>query len=161
MEKKSHEYFMKRAIELSEKAAFIEKTGGAFGCVIVKDGEIISEGYNQVIKTNDPTWHAEMHAIREAAKKLKTFDLSGCVMYTSAECCPMCLGAAYWAYIKEIYYSAKAEDVLKYGDFQDFDMYEDFKKQEGERKIPCKNICREESIAVWKKFSISPDRVHY
>lgn len=157
----SHESFMKRAIELSEKAAFIEKSGGAFGCVIVKDGKIVGEGYNQVIKTNDPTWHAEMHAIREASKTLNTFDLSGCIMYTSAECCPMCLGAAYWAYIDAIYYSATAKDVLQYGNFQDFDMYEDFKKPENKRKIPCMNIYREESIAVWKKFSENPDKVHY
>jgi len=157
----SHESFMKRAIELSEKAAFIEKSGGAFGCVIVKDGKIVGEGYNQVIKTNDPTWHAEMHAIREASKTLNTFDLSGCIMYTSAECCPMCLGAAYWAYIDVIYYSATAKDVLHYGNFQDFDMYQDFQKPQKERKIPCMNICREESLVVWKKFSANPDKVHY
>jgi guanine deaminase len=95
--------FMKRAIELSRRASIVEKSGGVFGAVIVKDGKIISEGYNQVVRHNDPTWHAEMHAIREACKKLGRFHLDGCILYTSAECCPMCLSAAYWAHIDHIF----------------------------------------------------------
>jgi len=112
-DKEFKEEFMKKAIELSKRASIIEKTGGVFGAVLVKDGKIISEGYNQVIKHNDPTWHAEMHAIREACKKLGTPHLEGCVLYTSAECCPMCLATAYWAHIDHIYYGARTEDSLK------------------------------------------------
>src|SRR5205085_2900868 len=101
--------FMKEAIKLSRTASIEKKTGGVFGCVIVKDGKIIGRGYNQVIKNNDPTWHAEMEAIREACKALGTPHLDGCDLYTSAESCPMCLAAAYWAHIKKIYYGATVE----------------------------------------------------
>jgi len=118
-----NEIFMRRAIELSELASLIKKTGGVFGAVIVKDGKIIGEGYNQVIKENDPSWHAEMHAIREACKKIGSPHLTGCVLYTSAEPCPMCLSASYWAHLDHIYYGARVEDALKYGDFQDYDIY--------------------------------------
>ncbi|MEM1283219.1 MAG: nucleoside deaminase [Chlamydiota bacterium] len=102
MDSSKHEEFIRRAIELSRKASIEEKSGGVFGAVIVKDGVIISEGYNQVIKHHDPTWHAEIHAIREACKALGTPHLEGCDMYTSAECRLMCLSAAYWAHIRHI-----------------------------------------------------------
>src|ERR1700733_1590930 len=87
--------FMRRAIELSRRASIQEKSGGVFGAVIVKDGKIIAEGYNQVKKQNDPTWHAEMQAIREACKKLGRPHLEDCVMYTSGESCPMCIATSY------------------------------------------------------------------
>lgn len=95
MDNNYNETFMKRAIELSRRASIVEKTGGVFGAVVVKDGKIIAEGYNQVMKNKDPTWHAEMQAIREACKKLGTPHLERCDLYTSAECCPMCLATAY------------------------------------------------------------------
>src|SRR5580692_11383446 len=116
MSNQYNEAFMRRAIELSELGSIIKKTGGVFGAVIAKDGKIIAEGYNQVIKQNDPIWHAEMQAIREACKKLGNPHLEGCVMYTSAECCPMCLATAYWAHLDHIYYGATTEDALKYGE---------------------------------------------
>jgi len=156
-----HEQFMRRAIELSRKASIEEKTGGVFGCVIVKDGVIVGEGYNQVIKTNDPTWHAEMHAIREASKKLGTPHLSGCVMYTSAESCPMCLSAAYWAHIDKIYYAATTQDALKYGDFIDIDILDEVRKDPKQRRIVCKEIMRPEAVEVWKEFAKMPDRARY
>ena len=102
---KGHNYFMSRAIELAaENAGSV--TGGPFGAVIVKDGEIVAAQSNKVTVDIDPTAHAEVNAIREACKVLGTFDLSGCVLYSSCEPCPMCLSAAYWAHIDKIYYAA-------------------------------------------------------
>src|SRR5690606_23395164 len=122
MEQEYKEEFMKRAIELSRQGALVEKAGGVFGAVVVKDDQIIGEGYNQVVKQKDPTWHAEMEAIRQACKTLKTPHLDGCILYTSAECCPMCLSAAYWAHISCIYYASTTKDALQYGDFADIDI---------------------------------------
>lgn len=156
-----HELFMRRAIELSEKAGLVEKSGGVFGAVIVKDGIIIAEGYNQVMRHNDPTWHAEMHAIREACKILGSPHIQGCTLYTSAEPCPMCLGAAYWAHIDTIYYAALVEDSMKYGDFQDITIYEDLQKPPFERQIPCHELMRDEACVVWKKFAAMADRAKY
>lgn len=152
---------MKRAIELSRKASIIEKSGGVFGAVIVKDGQIIAEGYNQVAKMKDPTWHAEMQAIREACKKLGTPHLDGCDLYTSAECCPMCLATAYWAHIKNIYYGATTEDSLKYGDFADIDILDEIRKNPKDRRIHFIEKMRPEAVEVWKEFSKMPDRARY
>lgn len=156
-----HEEFMRRAIELSRKASILDKTGGVFGCVIVKDGKIVGEGYNQVIKQKDPTWHAEMHAIREASKTLGTPHLTGCIMYTSAESCPMCLSAAYWAHIDKIYYAATTQDALKYGDFIDVDILDEVRKDPKQRRIATKEILRAEAVEVWKEFAKMPDRARY
>lgn len=153
--------FMKRAIELSRRASIIEKSGGVFGAVIVKDGKIISEGYNQVRKTNDPTWHAEMQAIREACKKLGTPHLEGCVLYTSAECCPMCLATAYWAHLDHIYYGATTEDALKYGNFDDIDILDEIEKDPKDRRIKWSQHMHPEAEAVWAEFSKMPNRAHY
>jgi len=153
--------FIHRAIELSRKASIIDKTGGVFGAVIVKDGKIIGEGYNQVIKQNDPTWHAEMQAIKEACKKLGTPHLDGCDLYTSAECCPMCLAAAYWAHINQIFYGATTADALKYGDFADIDILDEIRKEPSERRIPFIQMDRPEAVEVWKEFSQMPDRARY
>ena len=160
-DKKKHEEFMRRAIALSRKASMEEKTGGVFGAVVVKDGKIIAEGYNQVIKNNDPTWHAEIHALREAGKKLGTPHLEGCDLYTSAECCPMCLAAAYWAHINVIYYGATIQDSLKYGGFDDVDFLSEIRKDPSERKIKFVEILRPEAVEVWKEFSEMPDRARY
>jgi guanine deaminase len=153
--------FMQKAIELSRRASIIEKSGGVFGAVIVKDGKIIAEGYNQVIKHNDPTWHAEMHAIREACKKLKTPHLDECDLYTSAECCPMCLATAYWAHIRNIYYGATTQDSLKYGDFADIDILSEICKDPSKRKIKFTQMMQPEAVEVWKEFSKMPDRAQY
>lgn len=156
-----HKKFMQKAIDLSERASLIEKSGGVFGAVIVKDGKIISEGYNQVIRYNDPTWHAEMQAIREACKKLGTPHLNGCTLYTSAECCPMCLCAAYWAHIDHIYYGARIADSKKYGDFDDVDFLDEIRKEPKDRKIKFTECSRDEAVNIWKKFSEMPEHVHY
>lgn len=156
-----NEKFMKRAIELSKEASIIKKTGGVFGAVIVKDGKIIGEGYNQVIKQNDPTWHGEIEAIRQACKKLKTPHLTGCILYTSAECCPMCLTAAYWAHIEHIYYAATTADALKYGDFKDIDFLKQVCMNPADRVIKSTQKMQKEAVAVWKEFSEMPDRARY
>lgn len=156
-----HKEFMKRAIELSRKASLIDKSGGVFGAVIVKDGKIIAEGWNQVAKTKDPTWHAEMHAIREACKKLGTPHLEGCTLYSSAECCPMCLATAYWAHIDRIFVGASTADSLKYGDFADIDILDEIKKDPTARRITFTEIMRPEAVEVWKEFSKMPDRARY
>jgi len=153
--------FMERAIELSKRASMIEKSGGVFGAVIVKDNKIIAEGYNQVIRHNDPTWHAEMQAIREACKALGSPHLEGCILYTSAECCPMCLSAAYWAHLDHIFYGARVEDSLKYGNFQDVDILAELRKEPQERRICFTEEMRPEAVEIWKLFSKMPDRAQY
>lgn len=153
--------FMRRAIELSEIAALVECTGGPFGSVIVKDGEIIAEGYNHVIAENDPTWHGEMEAIRKACKALNTFNLSGGTLYTSAEPCPMCAAASWWARLDRIVFAAHCSDASQYGDFDDSAIYEDLQKPSLERKIPYSELLREESIAVWKRYQEKSNRVPY
>jgi guanine deaminase len=158
---KQQEGFMKRAIELSRRAAIIEKSGGVFGAVVVKDGKIIGEGYNQVIRHNDPTWHAEMEAIRAACKKLGTPHLDGCDLYTSAECCPMCLATTYWAHIRHIYCGATIQDALKYGGFADVDILSEVRKNAEDRKIRFTEMMRPEAVEVWKEFAAMKDHVHY
>lgn len=111
--------YMKEAISLAEKNAG-SMGGGPFGAVIVKDGKVIASASNSVTVDNDPTAHAEVNAIRAAAKILGSFDLSGCVLYTSCEPCPMCLSAAYWAHIDKIFYAADRSDAAKAGFDDDF-----------------------------------------
>ncbi len=158
---KDESEFMRRAIALSEIAALVECTGGPFGTVIVKDGQIIAEGYNRVIAENDPTWHGEMEAIKKACQVLGTFDLSGCTLYTSAEPCPMCAAASWWARLDRIVFAAYCSDALQYGEFDDTAIYADLEKPSLERKIPYSELLREESVAVWKRYQAKSDRVPY
>ena len=153
--------FMARAIALSEQTALVDSAGGAFGCVIVQDGRIIAEGANRVVAENDPTWHAEMAAIRKACKAEGSFKLRDATLYTSAEPCPMCMAAVYWAGIKTVYYAAQVEDALEYGGFDDSMIYAELKKDVGERSIPIKQIMRAEAVEVWKKYARKADRVPY
>jgi guanine deaminase len=157
----SHTKFMRRAIELSKEAALIKKTGGPFGAVIVKDNQIIGEGYNQVLKHNDPTWHGEMHAIREACKLMQSPHLPGAILYTSCAPCPMCLSAAYLSHIKEIYYASTFEDALIYGNFQDFDVYKNVQVLPHEREIKTYNIMRQEAVDCWQEFAALNDKAKY
>ena len=119
------DFFMQKAIELSIKN--IHNNGGPFGCVIVKNNKIISEGVNGVTQNNDPTAHAEIVAIRNACKKLNTFDLSGCELYTSCEPCPMCLSAIYWSHIDFVYYGNSRENAADI-QFDDKFIYDEMKK---------------------------------
>lgn len=153
--------FMRRAIELSEKTSMVDSAGGVFGTVIVRDGRIIGEGANRVVAENDPTWHGEIQAIREACKKVGSFKLTGATLYTSAEPCPMCAAAAYWAGIERIFYAATCEDALEYGDFDDTMIYAELKKPATDRSIPARQILRDEAVEVWKKYKAKPDKVHY
>jgi guanine deaminase len=150
-----HLKFQRRAIELSARAALEYGTGGAFGAVIAKDGKIVSEGMNRVVASHDPTWHAEMEAIRLACITLQSFKLSGCTLYTSAEPCPMCLATSYWAGLEAIHYSATVDDALKYGDFDDRFIYAELALPPEKRKL------REEAVEVWKKYHDKADRVQY
>lgn len=153
--------FMTRAIELSEKTSLVESAGGVFGTVIVQDGQILAEGANRVVAENDPTWHGEMEAIRKACKKQGSFKLRNATLYTSAEPCPMCMAAAYWAGIENIYYASTNGDALEYGDFDDSMIYEELGKPMDERSIPSRQIMRAEAVTVWKKYKAKPDRVPY
>src|SRR5690606_25588778 len=115
-------HFIKRAIEHSEKGMYLH-AGGPFGAVIAKNGEIIAEGFNQVTSSNDPTAHAEVVEIRKACEKLGSFQLDDCIIYTSCEPCPMCLGAIYWARPKAVYYACTKEDAAAIG-FDDNFIYD-------------------------------------
>jgi len=150
--------FMLRAIELSINSA--NDTGGPFGCVIVKDEKIIAEGSNKVTFSNDPTAHAEIVAIREACKKLNTFNLSGCDIYASCEPCPMCLSACYWSRIDKIYYANTREDARKI-DFDDSFIYSEIKKNIDERKIPMTQMMRDEALKAFELWDKKTDKVKY
>mgnify|MGYP002015410422 FL=1 len=149
---------MKRAIELSENSA--NGTGGPFGSVIVKDEKIIAEASNEVTFTNDPTAHAEIVAIRKACKKLNTFNLSGCDIYTSCEPCPMCLSAIYWSHINNIYYANTREDAKKIN-FDDSMIYSEFSKKIEDRKIPIKQMLREEALKAFEIWDKKKDKIEY
>ena len=151
--------FMDKAIERSSYG-MDNNYGGPFGAVIVKDGEIVAEAFNRVTSSNDPTAHAEVTAIREACKKLNTFDLSGCELYTSCEPCPMCLAAIYWARIKKIYYANTKEDAADI-DFDDNFIYKEFAKEKSERSIPMEQIGRDKAIEVFKNWTKKQDKVEY
>lgn len=155
------EGFMRRAIALGEKAAMVDGTGGPFGCVIVKDGEIVSEGTNRVVSKNDPTCHGEIEAIRAAAHRLGTFDLAGCTLYTSGEPCPMCAGAIHWARIDRVVYASTIADARIYGEFDDEAIYADMAKPSARRNIPSAQCLRDEMLDVWRRYRAKPDKVRY
>lgn len=149
---------MHKAIRLSIES--INKGGGPFGAVIVKDGKEIASGYNQVTLKNDPTAHAEVAAIRLAAEKLNTFDLSGCEIYASCEPCPMCLSAIYWARIDKLYYANTKEDAKAIG-FDDSFIYEQIDLPEAKRSISVTKIMRNEAIEAFEKWKNKGDKIEY
>ena len=150
--------FMRKAIELSKEN--IENKGGPFGAVIVKDGEIIATGVNRVTASCDPTAHAEVSAIRKAAEKLKTFNLSGCEIYTSCEPCPMCLGAIYWAHLDKIYYGNNKEDAAKIN-FDDSFIYSELALKLSERKLSMERLLPEEAKKVFDAWEEKEDKITY
>ena len=152
------DFFMQKAIELSIKN--IHNNGGPFGCVIVKNNKIISEGVNGVTQNNDPTAHAEIVAIRNACKKLNTFDLSGCELYTSCEPCPMCLSAIYWSHIDLVYYGNSRENAAEI-QFDDKFIYDEMKKDINERKIPLKQILKDEDIKAFNLWAETENKTKY
>ena len=149
---------MLRAITLSIES--INTGGGPFGCVIVKDNKIVSEGYNRVTSSLDPTAHGEIVAIREACKKLNNFNLNGSELYSSCEPCPMCLSAIYWARIDKIYYANTREDARKI-DFDDSIIYSEIKKNINERKIPMIQMMRDEALKAFDLWDEKIDKVKY
>ena len=151
--------FMRRAIAISAEMMRALK-GGPFGAVIVRDGEIIAEGHNKVTSSNDPTAHAEVVAIREACRKLESFSLEGCEIYTSCEPCPMCLSAIYWARLERIYYANTREDAAKVG-FDDDLLYGEMARPIGERQLPATRLLGQEAFAVFQEWDTLPDKVPY
>jgi len=150
--------FMRRAIELSLEN--VKKGGGPFGAVIVRKGEILAESCNLVTALNDPTAHAEINAIREAARKLETFDLSGCVIYASCEPCPMCLGAIYWARIDKVIFANTTSDAQSIG-FADSRIYKEISRPPQERDIEFRQLLREEALRAFKAWEESENKIEY
>ena len=152
---------MRRAIELARQTSIVEKAGGPFGCVVVKDGEIIGEGANTVLADGDPTCHGEMNAIRHACTVLGTHDLSGCTVYTTGEPCPMCYAACYWAKVEAIYYASTIQDAKEFGDFDDAPIVESMKVPIQERKLSGVELLRDEMLELWNEFNILSDQPNY
>lgn len=161
MTDQQHMEYMARAIELSYQTSIVDSAGGAFGTVIVRDGKIIGEGRNRVVANNDPTWHGEIEAIRNACGNEGSFKLDGAVLYTSAEPCPMCMAATYWAGIKTVFYASQIEDALAYGNFDDSMIYDELRKPVHDRSIAIRQIMRPEAVEVWKLYQAKADRIQY
>lgn len=152
------EKYMRKAIALSIKN--IEKGGGPFGAVIVKDKQVIATGTNHVTAHNDPTAHAEIIAIRKACRRLNTFDLTGCVIYSSCEPCPMCLSAIYWAHIDALYYGNAKADARNI-DFDDSFIYDEIARTPANRKLKSSQMLAEEAIAAFETWSGKTDKIRY
>ena len=152
MEQQSHEAFLRRAIALARAVAIDEKIGGPFGSVVVRDGQIVGEGQARVGPECDPTWHAEMAAIREACRRLGTPDLSGCTIYTSCECCAMCHAACWRANLAQIYYAGTVDDTETYTGSNYSRPRGRFILDDAEHNLPAHNLLREEMVEVWKAY---------
>tara|TARA_B100001179_G_C18435910_1_gene336691 strand:+ start:89 stop:562 length:474 start_codon:yes stop_codon:yes gene_type:complete len=150
--------FMLRAIELSMIS--VKTNGGPFGCVIVKNNQIIAEGSNEVTKTNDPTAHAEIVTIRKACNELKNFHLKGTEMYTSCEPCPMCLSAIYWSHIDKIYFGNTQIEAAKIG-FDDNFIYDELLMDLAKRKIPSQQLNQNEAIKAFQEWELKTDKIEY
>jgi len=159
LEKESHENFMRMAIERANKG-MTGNEGGPFGAVVVRNGEIVGIGNNKVTSTNDPTAHAEVVAIRDACRNLGSFQLDDCVIYTSCEPCPMCLGAVYWARPKAVYYACSKEDAANIG-FDDQFIYEELDLAISSRKMPLKQMLRDEAKLVFDNWQNKQDKTDY
>ncbi len=151
--------FIREAIELAKIHSHSGR-GGPFGVVIVKEGDIVSRGWNKVLSTNDPTAHAEIVAIRSACQKLGTFNLSGCVLYSSCEPCPMCLGAIYWARIDHIVFAAGRADAAAVG-FDDENIYREIQLPLVTRSISMTQSLRDEAVEVMRAWSDMPNSTTY
>ena len=150
--------FMREAIRLANES--VERGGGPFGAVIVKDGAIVAGSSNSVTIDNDPTAHAEVNTIREACRKLRTFDLSGCTIYTSCEPCPMCLGAIYWARIGKIFYGNTRKDARDIQFADDF-IYEELDRPMDKRTVPIVPLLRDEALHTFRLWTEKTDKTEY
>jgi tRNA(Arg) A34 adenosine deaminase TadA len=153
------EKFMREAVRLSREK-MRRGDGGPFGAVVVQDGKIVGRGWNRVTSMNDPTAHAEVTAIRDACKKLRTFQLDDCELYTSCEPCPMCLAAIYWARFKNVFYANTRKDAARIG-FDDDLIYREMSRPIARRKIPMKQSLRGEALEVFAEWENKPDKVRY
>ncbi|MFO1103222.1 MAG: nucleoside deaminase [Methylocystis sp.] len=155
---KDREY-MAQAIKLMRRAGVVDRTGGPFGAIVMKDGEIIGAAGNSVLRDNDPTGHAEMNAIRAACKKIGSPHVAGAILYSSCEPCPMCYSTAYWARVGKIFYGAEWKDYQDLFDDQAID--QDMKKPMAQRAIPVVELMRPEADAVWQEYRALPDKQRY
>ena len=151
--------FMRESIRLAERGVSLGR-GGPFGAVVVQGGKIISRGSNAVTSRNDPTAHAEIVAIRAAGRRLRTFDLGDCEIYTSCEPCPMCLAAIYWARLRRVYYANTRRDAAKIG-FDDAAFYRELTRPISKRRLPTKQLMRNEALNAFKIWRGKPDKVKY
>jgi tRNA(Arg) A34 adenosine deaminase TadA len=153
------EDFLREAIRLSQHAVEMG-AGGPFGALIVRQGAIVSRGWNRVTSTSDPTAHAEIVAIREACRSLATFSLAGCEIYSSCEPCPMCLGAIHWARLERLWYAASRQDAAAAG-FDDRQMYEQFTLPPDQRRLPIQQALRAEAQVAFQAWLGDPRRIPY
>ena len=151
--------FMREAIRISIQMMRQGK-GGPFGAVIVKGNKVIGRGFNQVTSANDPTAHAEIVAIRQACRRLKTFQLDDCDLYTSCEPCPMCLSAIYWARISQVFYGNTRKDAAKIAFDDDF-IYGEVALPLGRRKLRMKQLLRPEALKAFDEWEKKADKVAY
>lgn len=154
-----NEVWLRKAIRLAERTAR-KNLGGPFGAFVVKDGKVVGPGWNKVTISNDPTAHAEVVAIRAACRRLKSFRLDGCILYSSCEPCPMCLAAAYWAHLSEVYYGACRRDAAQAG-FDDALLYEEIAKPATDRQLKMTQILAEEALVPFKIWAENPARMLY
>jgi tRNA(Arg) A34 adenosine deaminase TadA len=154
-----HSTFMQRAVAIALEKMH-DNEGGPFGAVIVRNGEIIAEGWNQVTSANDPTAHAEIVAIRAACAKLGTFDLSDCEMFASCEPCPMCVGAIYWARFRRLYYGNTRDEAAAIG-FDDAFIYKEVCLDRSARSIPTEQLRTADSDRPFAEWVQKPDRIEY
>lgn len=154
-----HKHFLAEAVRLAAENVAGGK-GGPFGAVIVKDGEIIARGVNQVLGSKDPTMHAEVDAIRNACKRLNHFELKDCVIYSSCEPCPMCLGAIYWARPKALFFAADRNTAARHG-FDDKFIYDEIALPSGQRSIKTVCISLEDKEHPFENWDAKTDKVRY
>lgn len=151
--------FLRRAIELAT-SHMLAGHGGPFGAVVVRDGVVVAEGWNEVTSSIDPTAHAEVQALRRAARALGTFELSDCDLYASCQPCPMCLGASYWARVQKLYFAADSAEAARAG-FDDAFIYEDLARPVGSRLFVCERYLAREGAAPFDAWLAKADRIAY
>jgi guanine deaminase len=151
--------FMREAIRLSYQM-MRRGEGGPFGAIVVQGRRIVGRGWNQVTSTNDPTAHAEMVAIRQACRRLKTFRLDRCDLYASCEPCPMCLSAIYWARIGHVYYGNTRQDAARI-EFDDDFIYRQVALPPGRRALNMKQVLHEEALGAFREWEANPDKIQY
>lgn len=154
----THEYYLQKALDIAVESA--QKGTGPFGCVIVKDDQIIARGHNQVTELNDPTAHAEIQAIRHACQKLNDFQLTDCIVYASCMPCPQCFGALYWARPKAVYYANTATEAQLIG-FDDQFIYDEIEKKESDRMYPFIHLHVSDSLRAFDVWESNPHKTQY